>query len=186
MLTIFLNGRDGQPDKNIAEGGITVNWLRMVLDGLIMAAYFNLFAAAVAMYNPRLMFPCYPPSIIKEIIKDAPELPTKAEKWFYLLWCCFGEMLSLIIYGALSTLEGGTRGFGWMVLSGYIQWMMIGFADLLFLDVWLIQKKCKKRFMIPGTEEHPGNEFKVWMQGYALPEHLLQWPLVLCPVMALL
>ena len=110
------------------EGGVTVNWIRMVLDGFMMAAYFNLFAAAVAIYNPRLMFPCYPPSIIK----DAPEPPTKAENRFYMLWICFGEILPLIIYGSVSMMEGGTRGFGWMALHGYIQWLMIGFADLFF------------------------------------------------------
>ena len=32
----------------MVEGGVTVNWIRMVLDGFMMAAYFNLFAAAVA------------------------------------------------------------------------------------------------------------------------------------------
>ena len=58
-----------------------MNWIRMVLDGIMMAAYFNLFAAAVALYDPRLMFPCYPSSIIK----DAPEPPTKAENCFYVL-----------------------------------------------------------------------------------------------------
>ena len=55
-----------------------MNWLRTILDGLAMAAYFNLFAAAVALYNPRLMFPSYPPAIIR----DAPEPPTKAENRF--------------------------------------------------------------------------------------------------------
>ena len=162
---------------DMVEGGVTVNWIRMVLDGFMMAAYFNLF---VAIFKPRLMFPCYPPSIIK----DAPEPPTKAENRFYMLWICFGEILPLIIYGSVSMIEGGTRGFGWMVLHGYIQWLMIGFADMFFLDVWLIQKKCKKRFIIPGTEGHPGYEFKAWMKDYALPEHLLQWPLLLCPLLA--
>ena len=95
---------------------MTVNWIRMVLDGFMMAAYFNLFAAAVAIYNPRLMFSCYPPSIIK----DAPEPPTKGENRFYMRWTCFGEILPLIIYGSVSMIEGGTRGFGWMVLYGYI------------------------------------------------------------------
>ena len=32
-----------------------MNWLRTILDGFAMAAYFNLFAAAVALYKPRLM-----------------------------------------------------------------------------------------------------------------------------------
>ena len=48
-----------------------MNWMRTILDGFAMAAYFNLFAAAVALYNPRLMFPSYPPAIIK----NAPEPP---------------------------------------------------------------------------------------------------------------
>ena len=42
-----------------------MNWMRTILDGFAMAVYFNLFAAAVALYRPRLMFPCYPPAIIK-------------------------------------------------------------------------------------------------------------------------
>ena len=33
-----------------------MNWTRTILDGIAMAAYFNLFAAAVALYRPRLMF----------------------------------------------------------------------------------------------------------------------------------
>ena len=52
-----------------------MNWTRSILDGLAMAAYFNLFAAAAALYKPRLMFPCYPPAIIKA----AKEPPTKRE-----------------------------------------------------------------------------------------------------------
>ena len=97
-----------------------MNWSRTILDGFAMAAYFNVFAAAVALYNPRLMFPCYPPAIIR----DAPEPPTKAENRFYWLWICFGELLPLLIYGAVSMAEGGTHGFWQMALTGYIQWMI--------------------------------------------------------------
>ena len=66
-----------------------MNWTRTILDGIAMAAYFNLFAAAVALYRPRLMFPSYPPAIIKA----AKDPPTKAENRFYWLWICFGELL---------------------------------------------------------------------------------------------
>lgn len=85
-----------------------MNWMRTILDGFAMAAYFNLFAAAVALYNPRLMFPSYPPAIIR----SARNRPQKRRIAF--------------------------TGYG----------------------------------------------FKVWMKSYALPEHLLQWPLLLCPLMA--
>ena len=62
--------------------------------------------------------------------------------------------------------------------------MVVNVCDLLFLDLWLIQRKAKRRFIIPGTEGHPGYGFKTWMKSYALPEHLLQWPLILCPLLA--
>ncbi|MFR8542867.1 MAG: hypothetical protein ACLVD8_26250 [Enterocloster sp.] len=58
-----------------------MNWTRTILDGLAMAAYFNLFAGLVALYHPRLMFPSYPPAIIKV----AKEPPTGAENQFYWL-----------------------------------------------------------------------------------------------------
>lgn len=157
-----------------------MNWTRTILDGFAMAAYFNLFAAAVALYKPRLLFPCYPAAIVKEAKKP----PTGAENRFYWLWICFGELLPLVLYGSFSAMERGIQGFGNLFLTGYIQWMIVNVCDLLFLDVWLIQKKAKHRFIIPGTEGHPGYGFKAWMKGYALPEHLLQWPLLLCPLLA--
>lgn len=91
-----------------------MNWTRSILDGLAMAAYFNLFAAAAALCKPRLMFPCYPPAIMKA----AKEPPTEAENRFYWLWICFGELLPLLLYGAVSTVEGGTTGFWRLALSG--------------------------------------------------------------------
>ena len=74
------------------------------------------------------------------------------------------------------------HGHIWPLLLVVIR--LVAHGDLLFLDVWLIQKKTKNRFVISGTEGHPGYEFKAWMKDYALPEHLLQWPLLLCPLLA--
>lgn len=105
-----------------------MNWTRTVLDGFAMAAYFNLFAGLVALYKPRLMFPGYPPAIIKAE-KDPP---TSAENRFYWIWICFGELLPLLLYGAVSTMEGGTTGFWPLALTGYIQWMMVNFATCSF------------------------------------------------------
>ena len=78
-----------------------MNWMRTILDGFAMAAYFNLFAAAVALYNPRLMFPSYPPAIIR----SAPEPPSKAENRFYWLWILRGG-------------QYGGRGHSWVLADG--------------------------------------------------------------------
>lgn len=80
-----------------------MNWTRTVLDGFAIAAYSNLFAGFVALYRPRLMFPCYLPAIIKA----AKDPPTGVENRFYWLWICFGKLLPLLLYGAVSTVEGG-------------------------------------------------------------------------------
>ena len=157
-----------------------MNWLRTILDGFAMTAYFNLFAAAVALYNPRLMFPCLPVGHYQGCAGTAH----KSGEPLLLAVDLFWELLPLLIYGAVSLVEGGTQGFWQMALTGYIQWMMVNLCDLFFLDIFLIQKKVKRRFVIPGTEGHPGYGFKAWMKNYALPEHLLQWPLILCPLMA--
>ena len=81
-----------------------MNWMRTILDGFAMAAYFNF--AAVALYNPRLMFPSYPPAIIR----SAPEPPSKAENRFYWLWIFFGEHLlqwPLILCPLMAAVQAG-------------------------------------------------------------------------------
>ncbi|MDO4281202.1 MAG: hypothetical protein Q4C56_06180 [Peptococcaceae bacterium] len=158
-----------------------MNWTRILLDGLAMAAYFNFFAAAVVLYNPRLMFPSYPPAIIKA----APQPPTASEKKFYWIWILAGELLPLLLYGSIGLAQMAGLSFGQLFLAGYVQWMCINVGDLLFLDGLLMQGLCRDRFVIAGTEGHPGYSFSRWMRSYALPEHLLQWPLAMCPLMAL-
>ena len=63
-----------------------MNWTRTFLDGLAMAAYFNLFAATVALYQPRLMFPSYPPAIIKRRTGRLPERENRFLLALDLLW----------------------------------------------------------------------------------------------------
>ena len=128
-----------------------MNWLRTILDGLAMAAYFNVFAAAVALYDPRLMFPSYPPAIIR----DAPEPPTKAENRFYWLWICFGELLPLLIYGAVSMVEGGTQGFWQMALTGYIQWMMVNLSTCFFWTSFSSRKRRSAVLSFPVRKGTP-------------------------------
>ena len=128
-----------------------MNWTRTILDGLAMAAYFNLFAAAVALYKPRLMFPCYPPAIIKA----AENHRQRPKTVFTGFGSAFGEWLPLLLYGAVSTVEGGTTGFWRLALTGYIQWMIVNVCDLIFLDLWLIQKKANA---VLSSLEPKGNQ----------------------------
>ena len=85
-----------------------MNWTRSILDGLAMAAYFNLFAAAAALYKPRLMFPCYPSAIIKA----AKEPPTKREAAGYWRGGILWGWLPLLLFGAPRAGGGAARRFG--------------------------------------------------------------------------
>ena len=128
-----------------------MNWTRTLLDGLAMAAYFNLLAGLVALYKPRLMFPCYPPAILKA----AKEPPTGAETRFYWLWICFGELLPLLLYGAASAAEGGTTGFWPLALTGYVQWMMVNFLRPVLSGLLADPKESKEPVYHSGNRGAP-------------------------------
>ena len=68
-------------------------------------------------------------------------------------------------------MEGGTTGFWPLALTGYIQWMMVNFCDLFFLDFWLIQRKAKSRYHGWGPKGTPLRVQRV-DERLALPEHL--------------
>lgn len=154
-----------------------MNWIRLMLDAVAMAAYFNIFAVAVMAYDSRLILPGYP----KSIQKAAPA--AKEERRFYLKWMIFGLLLPLMIYGTASALAAGATGFWRLFFTFYIQWLIISFTDFFLLDILLV-KRWRARIMIPGTENHPSYEPQNWLRELALTEHLLQWPLLLAPALA--
>ena len=155
-----------------------MNWTRTILDGLMMAAYFNFFAMAVVLCNNRLMFPCYPDALQEA----APEPPTKGEKTFYWVWICVFMLIPLLAYAIASAHNAGMTGFWPLAISGFVQWNMVSLCDLLFLD-WFGITKLRDKLVVPGTEGHEMYETANWMKKYALPEHLLQWPLIMAPLM---
>lgn len=103
-----------------------------------MAAYFNLFAALVAVINPRIMMCSYP----KSIQKAAPAPQTRRERSLYHLWMCFDMLLPLVAYGSASAVCGGVSGFWPLLLMGYIEWLVVSLTDFFLLDVCLLQRLC--------------------------------------------
>lgn len=156
-----------------------MNWTRILLDGVLMAVFFNLFAVAVVAINPRYMMASYP----KEIQKAAPQPVTKRELTVYRK--CMVVMIALpLLYGAGSLARTGMEGFWILFAAGYIEWLIVSMTDFVFLDIIMLEVM-KGRMMVPGTEEHPGYRLKNWMLRLALPEHFLGWPLVICPIFGL-
>lgn len=158
-----------------------MNWSRVILDGLAMAAYFNLFATVIVLVDPRLMMSGYP----RSIQKAAPLPQTGRERRIYLLWMYFGMLLPLTVYGSLSQVNGGIAGFQSLFRAAYAQWLIIGFSDFFLLDILLLQK-LGLRARIPGTEEHEDYRLGNWLKKLAVPEHFLGWPLVVAPVLSVI
>lgn len=157
-----------------------MNWSRTILDAFAMAAYFNLFAIVIVVINPRIMMYSYP----KSIQKAAPMPQTRRERKLYHLWMYFGMLLPLAIYGSISAVSGGVSGFWPLFWMGYIEWLVVSFADFFLLDIYLLQK-LGRRIQVPGTEGHPDYYLGNWLKKLALPEHFLAWPLVMAPLVSL-
>lgn len=154
--------------------------VRTILDGIMMAVYFNGLSAVFLLIDPRYFFSSYP----KTLQQASPISATKEEKKASAKITCL-LLLPLLLYGAVSAVYAGTSCFWMLFLSGYINWMIVNFGDLIFLDVVLFSKQ-KTRVMLPGTEDHSDYETRNWMRKFALPEHLFFWPFFIVPLYALI
>ena len=153
--------------------------MRVILDGIAIAAIFSGSVAAVALIDPRYFFDSYP----KAIQRAAHEQMTKKEKKI-------NHILTIIIcgicfiYSTASILHTGIAGFWNLFLMGYIQWSILNLGDFFLLDCLLFQGKYKDKIVIPGTEGHPDYEFGNWMKHLAIMEHFVVTPFLIIPFVA--
>lgn len=155
-----------------------MHWTRVLIDGLMMSAVFNLATGLLMAANPVVFTTSYP----KEIQKLAP--PNPHAKKHKLL---FGGLviLPITLFGAISSYLDGLQGFWLLFGAGYLQWFLINLGDFFGLDCYL-REKMGDRIVLPGTEGHPCYTRAGWMKSLALPEHFLAWPFIVCPLMALI
>ena len=155
-----------------------MNWLRAILDGLMMSAYFNLATGLVMVINPVTFTTSYP----KEIQKIAPKNPhVMRDKGLFSLLV----ILPVLLYGAVSAWHAGVTGFWPLFWMGYVEWFCVNLGDFFGLDLYL-REKMGRRLELPGTEGNPMYERKNWMKSLGVPEHWLQWPLIICPLFGIL
>lgn len=157
-----------------------MNWTLVIVNGLMMAAFFNLSAMLMVAVNPRYMMGSYP----KAIQEAAPQKQTEQERTV-LRKCLFVLYLLPLVFGAIGFWQADTVDFGALVLAAYVQWMLVNFMDFILLDVIALHTMLD-RMVVPGTEGNAWYQSKNWIGKYAVPEHFLMWPLMICPVAALL
>ncbi len=151
-----------------------MNWVRIVLDGLAMCVVFNVSTALLWAMAPGAFSKMMPP----DIRKVAPGRPRRDT----VILCVMHLMeLLMLVYMALSAVNAGVGGFRALFRTGYIEMLFVNFGDLIGLDGFFRAYVIKRGLMLLGTEECEAWGLKKWMLTLALPEHLLLWPLVICP-----
>lgn len=155
-----------------------MDWIRTILDGVMMSAYFNLATGLLMVIHPVTFTTSYP----REIQKLAPPNPhvIRDKGLFTLL-----VILPVFLFGAVSAWRSGITGFWPLFFTGYIEWFLVNLGDFFGLDLYL-REKMGRKLELPGTEGSPLYSRKNWMKSLALPEHWLQWPLIICPLFAAL
>ena len=154
-------------------------WSRAILDGLALCAVFNLTVALLWLIIPNAFSRMLPP----EIRKAAP--PREKREVIKLAAVLYPLYIVIFAYMAGSARQAGVSGFWNLFRMGYIEMLFVNFGDLIGLD-YLFRKKFLNRIMIKGTEHCRAWETKEWMLKLGLPEHLILWPLIVCPLAGLI
>lgn len=156
-----------------------MNWLRIVLDGILMSVYFNLGTALWWLIDPVAFYDDYPEEAKEKTTCKRPSNSMKAKIIFWLV-----IIIPVLLFGILSSYESGITGFWHLFWTGYVEWLFIDFGDFFGLDL-LFREKMGNRLVLPGTEGMDVYKRNVWVKTLGMPEHFLLWPLVVCPFFAI-
>ena len=152
--------------------------LRVLLDGLVMSACFNLATGLIMVADPAVFTTSYP----RKIQEIAPSNPHAIRhKSLFTLFV----ILPVFLYGTISACRSGITGFWPLFWTGYIEWFLVNLGDFFGLDLYL-REKMGRRLELPGTEGNILYTRKNWMRQLAIPEHWLLWPFLICPLFAAL
>ena len=155
-----------------------MNWTRTILDGIVLCLIFNLTIALMWMFIPGAFINMLP----AEIRKAAP--PREKKDVRILVSIIYPIYPIMFAYMIVSSHLAGVEGFLNLFWTGYIEMMFVNLGDFIGLDYWF-RKVNLDRVMIPGTEHCKAWETKTWMIKLGIPEHLILWPFVFCPLTGL-
>ena len=152
--------------------------LRIAIDGVMMSLVFNLATGMLMAIDPVIFTTSFP----KELQKAAPPNP---HAWKHKILFTLLVIVPVVAFGVLSAWMAGFTGFWKLFWIGYAQWFLVTLGDFFGLDL-ILREKLGPRCELPGTHGHPCYTRRGWMKALGIPEHALQWPLGVCPLMGLL
>lgn len=154
-----------------------MNWLRILLDSVIVCVAFNGVAAFVWLLDPVGFSIMLPKGIHtpKEKLTKAQMKPLRMmEAVLYPI---------LLAYIILSAYEAGITGFWHLFGAAYIENLAWNFGDFFLLD-WFLRAKYTDRVMVPGTEKCEMWKTGPWMKKFGIVDHWVKGP-ILCIFLAL-
>lgn len=152
-----------------------MNWLRTILDGVAMSAVFNSCVAVFWLLKPHSFITMFP----KALQKKARPVTRDERRHTLLMYLILYP--SVIIWMILSTYQADIHGFWHVFWTAYFEMILISLGDLFFLD-YLLLKKTGNRLHADGVKDDPFYEPKNELLKLGLPEHLILWPAVFCPI----
>ena len=156
-----------------------MNVPRMIMDGIMLCLVFNLTVALLWMFVPGAFCNMLP----KEIRKASPK--RKKKEVIILASVLYPIYPLMFAYMIVSSHMAGVEGFWNLFWTGYIEMMFVNLGDFFGLDLFF-RKISIKKVIIPGTEHCKAWETGEWMKKIGIPEHLVLWPLVFCPLTGLI
>lgn len=153
-------------------GGILMNWLRVILDGLAVSLIFNVATALFFFIMPH----AYAHMMPKEIKKAAEPYTKKELRSLELV--IYSLFFGVVLWMIISAHNAGIRELWNLFWTAYIEMLFVNFGDFLILDCWLMAV-IRSNGRIAGTESCKAWEVKEYMKQ-AVPEHFLAWPLGIC------
>lgn len=157
---------------------MAVNWARTILDGIMVSILFNAVVALGFLLLPQAYSTMFP----REIRRAAAPYVNRRD--VRTMYCILVPLyLLMFLYWAFSARFSGVNGFWNLFWTGYVEMLFVNASDFLILDCWLSQKV---RHMIRGAEDCRAWARGEWLKTLAIPEHLLAWPLVVCPLTGLI
>ena len=155
-----------------------MNWPRVILDGIAMALLFNAVVGVGFLIYPQAYSTMFPKEI-KEAA--APFVDRKEVRKVKLI--IYPLYLLIFIYWAVSAHFAGVSGFWTLFWTGYVEMTVVSISDFLILDC-LLPPKAKP--YIKGAEHCKAWEIKEWLIKLAIPEHVLGWTFLVCPIAGLI
>lgn len=148
-----------------------MNWLRIILDGVLLCIAFNGVAAFVWLLEPEAFAVMLP----KGINTSPKDIPLKKIMPLRVMELVIYPIF--IAYMVLSSYEAGITGFGNLFWTAFIENLFWNFGDFFILD-WWFREKYADRIKVPGTEDNELWETGPWMKRFGIVDHWVKWPII--------